>query len=90
MKIQIPDTPAAQTVGAYEAKTRFSHLLERVARGEAFTITRHGRVVARLVPDETAEQQRIQSAVDGLLALRGRVKGVLFKEAMEWRNEGRA
>lgn len=90
MKTQTSDPPAAHTLGAYEAKTRFSHLLERVANGEAFTITRHGRVVARLVPDEAAEQERVQSAVDGLLALRGRVKGVSLGEAMEWRNEGRA
>jgi prevent-host-death family protein len=37
-------------VGAYEAKTHFSELLERVASGEEITITRHGTPVARLVP----------------------------------------
>lgn len=36
--------------GAYEAKTRFSELLERVERGQEVTITRHGSPVARLVP----------------------------------------
>lgn len=41
---------AANTVGAYEAKTRFSQLLERVAAGEEITITRHGHPVARMVP----------------------------------------
>ena len=40
----------ANSVGAYEAKTRFSQLLERVAKGEEITITRHGYPVARLVP----------------------------------------
>jgi prevent-host-death family protein len=38
------------SVGAYEAKTHFSQLLERVAAGEEITITRHGNPVARLVP----------------------------------------
>lgn len=38
------------TVGAYDAKTRFSELLQRVGRGEEITITRHGMPVARLVP----------------------------------------
>lgn len=38
------------TVGAYEAKTRFSQLLERVAAGEVITMIRHGNPVARLVP----------------------------------------
>jgi len=37
-------------VGAYEAKTHLSELLERVYRGEEITITRHGSPVARLVP----------------------------------------
>lgn len=38
------------TVGAYEAKTHFSELLERVADGQEVTITKHGVPVARLVP----------------------------------------
>jgi len=38
------------SVGAYEAKTHFSKLLERVVSGEEVTITRHGAPVARLVP----------------------------------------
>jgi len=43
-------TPATDTIGAYEAKTHFSALLEKVEAGEAFTITKHGTPVARLVP----------------------------------------
>lgn len=38
------------TVGAFEAKTKFSELLERVSAGEEITITKHERPVARLVP----------------------------------------
>jgi prevent-host-death family protein len=38
------------TIGAYEAKTHLPALLERVEHGERFTITRHGRAIARLVP----------------------------------------
>ncbi len=34
------------TVGAFEAKTHLSDLLDRVERGERFTITRHGKPVA--------------------------------------------
>lgn len=40
------------TVGAFEAKTKFSELLERVSRGAEITITRHEKPVARLVPFE--------------------------------------
>ncbi|HTU25877.1 MAG TPA: type II toxin-antitoxin system prevent-host-death family antitoxin [Pirellulales bacterium] len=38
------------SVGAYQAKTHFSELLEQVEAGEEITITRHGTPVARLVP----------------------------------------
>lgn len=41
------------TVGAFEAKTHLSSLLQRVESGEVVTITKHGRPVARLVPIET-------------------------------------
>lgn len=38
------------TVGAFEAKTKLSSLLDKVEAGEEVVITRHGRPVARLVP----------------------------------------
>ena len=39
------------TVRAFEAKTRFGELLERVSKGEEVVITRHDKPVARLVPE---------------------------------------
>jgi prevent-host-death family protein len=39
-----------ETIGSFEAKTHLSRLLERVSAGEEFTITRHGKPIARLVP----------------------------------------
>ena len=39
-----------RTVGAYEAKTKLSQLLDDVAAGETISITKHGKVVAVLVP----------------------------------------
>jgi prevent-host-death family protein len=38
-----------KTVGAFEAKTHLSHLLDLVESGEEVTITRHGKPVAQLV-----------------------------------------
>lgn len=38
------------TVGAFEAKTHFSALLEEVKKGEQIIITKHGRAVAQLSP----------------------------------------
>jgi prevent-host-death family protein len=39
------------TVGAFEAKNTLGSLLDRVEAGEEIVITRHGRAVARLVPN---------------------------------------
>ena len=39
-----------ESVGSFEAKTHLPQLLDRVAKGEEFTITKHGKPVARLVP----------------------------------------
>lgn len=38
-------------IGAFEAKNILSALLDRVERGEEIVITRHGKPVARLVPN---------------------------------------
>jgi prevent-host-death family protein len=48
------------TVGAYQAKTHLSELLEQVEAGEEITITKHGAPVAKLVPvrKETSAEER--------------------------------
>lgn len=43
---------AFHTIGAFDAKTHLSELLERVSKGESFVITRRGVPVARLSPAE--------------------------------------
>lgn len=50
-------------VGAYEAKTHFSELLEKVEAGEEFTITKHGTPVARLVPIKKAYTREERRAI---------------------------
>lgn len=40
-----------RTVPVVEMKARLSALLAEVVRGEEIAITRHGRVIARLVPE---------------------------------------
>ncbi len=63
------------SVGAFEAKTHLSDLLDRVARGEKITITRHGVPAALLVPVEEKETKPThQEIVEGMRALRKRVK----------------
>jgi prevent-host-death family protein len=58
------------TVGAYEAKTHLPRLLERVARGEQITITRHGVPVAVLQPPPAAARPEPRAAVAALRRFR--------------------
>lgn len=39
-----------EEIGAFEAKTKLSELLEKVRQGQVFLITKHGRPVAELRP----------------------------------------
>jgi prevent-host-death family protein len=48
-------------IGAFEAKNKLSALLDRVELGEVIVITRHGKPIAKLVPD-TGEFDRSQAA----------------------------
>ena len=53
-----------QTIGAFEAKTHLSTLLEQVEKGEQVIITKHGRPVAKLVPaTKTIDNEGIRQAI---------------------------
>lgn len=57
-------------VGAYEAKTHLSHLLDRVEGGERIVITRRGRPVAHLVPLPGDPDRTVEEAVEELMQFR--------------------
>ena len=61
------------SVTAFEAKTRFGKLLERVTRGEEIVITRHDRPVARIVPEGRANVDAVRAAAVALRGLRQRI-----------------
>lgn len=77
------------TVGAVEAKTHLSRLLDKVEAAEEITITRHGEPVAKLVPVKPA---RTKKEVDALIAEIKRTRkgtslgGLSIRQLM---NEGR-
>jgi prevent-host-death family protein len=58
------------TVTAFQAKTRFGELLDRVVRGEEIVITRHEKAVARLVPEGGANLAHTRQVVADLRASR--------------------
>ena len=62
------------TVTAFEAKTRFGELLDRVAKGEEVIITRHAKPVARLIPEGPQRLDDVRRAVAGLRALQQQIR----------------
>lgn len=54
---EVPD--AVMEVGAFDAKTHLSALLGRVAKGETFLITKHGKPVAELKPAGAQPKSRM-------------------------------
>ncbi len=76
-------------VGTYEAKTRFSELLEKVEAGETVVITRRGRPVARLVADEEIRRRQVRETIERMLAARAGRPSVTVEEILSARDEGR-
>lgn len=58
---------------AFEAKTRFGELLERVAAGEEIVITRHDKPVARVIPEGLPRRDQVRDAVAGLRELQRQI-----------------
>jgi prevent-host-death family protein len=70
-------------VGAYEAKTHLSRLLERVEEGEWITITKHGQPVAVLKPVADREQRALRDVIADIRRFRsGRDLGELSVREM--------
>jgi prevent-host-death family protein len=62
------------SIGAFEAKTHLSALLDRVSRGERITITRHGAPAAMLIPvEETNTRLTHKEIVEGMRKLRKQI-----------------
>jgi prevent-host-death family protein len=58
------------TIGVGKARTHFSQLLERVAKGETITITRRGVPVASLVPPPSTRDREVRAAIEKLIEWR--------------------
>jgi prevent-host-death family protein len=84
------------TIPAFEAKTKFGELLDRVIGGEEIVITRHEKPVARLIPEGTRSLEDIRRAAEGLEALQREIaahgtgqRAMSWKEFKSYVEEGR-
>jgi prevent-host-death family protein len=58
------------TIGAFEAKTHLSTLLDKVEAGEEVVITRHGKAVARLVHEAAVVSGKLDDTISRLMEMR--------------------
>ena len=65
----------AQHIGAFEAKTHFSRILEKAERGEDFIVTKRGKPVAKIIPFEQEPEMTFTEAVARLKELRKLYRG---------------
>lgn len=75
------------TVTAFDAKTRFGELLDRVAGGEEIVITRHDKPVARMVPEGRRSLEEVRKAVAGLRNLQQEIAACsVSKVKLTWQD----
>jgi prevent-host-death family protein len=75
-------------VQASDAKAHLPQLLDDVERGATVVITRHGRPIARIVPEADRRQQEIGKAIDGIKALRKRTGKITVDDLLSAKHEG--
>ena len=59
----------SEDIGAFEAKTRLSELLDNVSRGRAYRITKRGKPIAELRPITTGAGRPTLGADRGRVAM---------------------
>jgi prevent-host-death family protein len=67
-------------IGAFEAKNTLGSLLDRVEHGEEIVITRHGKPVARLIPNTGGiDRAQARAALDRI-----RQRATKLKAGFDW------
>ena len=76
-------------IQASEAKVHLPQLLDEVERGETLIITRHGRRIARIVPEVDRRQEEIDKALAAIRKLSKHTGRITISEVLSARDEGR-
>jgi len=79
-----------KNIGAFEAKTHLSKLLDRVGKGETFVITKRGKPIASLSPIAPGKQQGVRDLIEGYRReFASSLKPISAAEIAELKNAGR-
>ena len=76
-------------VDAAAAESRFHALLKEVEAGDTVVITRAGKPIARLVPDQEVTREEALRAMAEIEEMRKHAPRVTVEEILSWRDEGR-
>lgn len=71
-----------------EAKAHLPQILDDVERGETVVITRHGRPIARIVPEASRRREEIDRAIAHIKTLQRKVGPISLDELLSARHEG--
>jgi prevent-host-death family protein len=75
-------------IQASEAKTHLPSLLDEVERGESIIITRHGKRIARLVPEADSRRAKIDRALAEIEEFRKTMPRIPLEDVLSARHEG--
>ncbi len=75
-------------IQASDAKAHLPQILDAVERGETVRVTRHGRPIARIVPEGNRRQDEIDRAIDSIKAMRHRTGTITRDELLSAKKEG--
>ncbi len=73
---------------ASQAKAKWAELLDEVERGHTIRITRHGKTIARIVPEVDGRAAQVAEAIRGLKALSQTFGKAPLAEVLASRHEG--
>jgi antitoxin (DNA-binding transcriptional repressor) of toxin-antitoxin stability system len=91
---QIDRNTSMRKVAATELKANLAALLGDVERGEVIEITRHGKTIARIRQEDSAEREanrdEVRRAIDDLRKLRDSLPkvGITIEEILDMRHAG--
>ena len=75
-------------IQASEAKAHLPSLLDDVERGETLIITRHGKPIARIVPETEVRQAEVDRALAEIEKFRKTMPLIPLEEILSGRHEG--
>jgi prevent-host-death family protein len=75
-------------IQASEAKTHLPSILDEVERGVSVVITRHGRPIARLVPEAGRREAEVSRAMKRIEDFRATMPKLTLEEILSARHEG--